>query len=282
MNVQAPNDPCRDDLPTVPPRDRGRFGDEFSNILDAELREGVLRTRTKLGWVAACHLSPVHNSSSAVLQAHRYLFSQTDIVLGDMNAHHVHMHDSFGATCKCVHMPSYLPSCENASAMTPPAFDMCVYKVPKLSATLAPKQVTRLQKIKGCPRDAIASRGLSSDHVSVEFLVDFHGTVARCATWNVADPEYYSHTFPSALAGFDLEKEGERQRQVVQQIVTLLSRNDIVALQEVPRAIASEVDGEAMSVGFESRKYLLQPTPGVALQCLLLALLVRGCFCREE
>ena len=100
-------------------------------------------------------------------------------------------------------------------------------------------------------------KDICSDHVSVEAEVSKPGSddpPLRCATWNVADPFSFSQ-FPGSSLGFSYSSEDARLRQVRDQVLVLLGRCDVVALQEVPSNLVSQLDADAAHAGFGLRKW---------------------------
>ena len=72
----------------------------------------------------------------------------------------------------------------------------------------------------------------------------------RLATWNCADPWYFGEFHKNgstATTGFVFEYEEDRLKLMLKAVETLLDRNDVVGLQEVPRTIAQEVVAVAKS-----------------------------------
>jgi len=217
-------------------------------------RERVLVAHGPLGSIAVAHLGSMHHNVHLAKTAHRWLFDAFDIVIGDFNAQFGSMLDvSIDAvTHASATHPSYLPAVDYKQAAVPPSFDQAVVKRP-LSVRLAAQQMWKLQRIKLNPRKQMLSRSIPSDHVPVEVVVCGTQQTAptlRLATWNCADPWYFGafhKNGSTATTGFVPEYEEDRLELILEAIETLLDRNDVVGLQEVPRAVAQEATAAAKS-----------------------------------
>ena len=215
-------------------------------------RERVLVAHGPLGSIAVAHLRSMHHNAHLAKTAHRWLFDTFDVVIGDFNAQLGSMLDVSvdAVTHASATHPSYLPAVDYKQAAAPPSFDQAVVKRP-LSVRLATKQMWTLQRVKLNPRKQMLSRSIPSDHVPVEVVVCGTKQTAptlRLATWNCADPWYFGAFHKSsstATTGFVPEYEEERLGLLLRTVETLLDRNDVVGLQEVPRAIAEEVAAAA-------------------------------------
>ena len=145
--------------------------------------------------------------------------------------------------------PTYLPNIPNATEQSKPinipSFDNVVAKRPLRVVSLPgpvqlPRRVTRTN-----PRDLMHThnRGLS-DHIPVLAMVeDTNRKIrVRIATFNVADPHYWSRFYEGADAGFR-EEEHSRQGRVFNAVSTLLSMGlEILCLQEVPYPLLTPLE----------------------------------------
>lgn len=160
------------------------------------------------------------------------LSSNTDLLVGDWNTSPLQLSS---VTCdrKFVGMPSYLPSVSYDVSSYPPSVDLMCARTGMFQCVLSPVQIKKLQKVKKNPRGQM--KGFPSDHVPVEFLVtkplepDWK---MRIATWNVCNFDEADHE--SAKIGFDRVEKVERYSKLLEHVETLLSRNDVLCLQEVP------------------------------------------------
>ena len=208
-----------------------------------------------MGTIAACHLASLQHNRELAKTAHRWLFDTYDIVLGDFNATHGAMLDVSvaGTTHGHATMPSYLPARSYSVSAWPPSFDQVVVRRP-LQVALADAQLWKLQKVKDSPRKQMWSHCIPSDHVPVEAVV--RGVAGanelRVATWNVADPWYYTKYHDNgkiAAEGFVRGCEAERCDLVARTVGALVERNQVVALQEVPHKLVRRVVLEAKARG---------------------------------
>ena len=214
----------------------------------------VATHRGGFGQLAVAHLAAGRANPEVARTAHRWLFEQYDMVMGDFNTtilgmlHNAVTHNHAVAT-----MPSYLPCQDYYYSSKPPAFDQVVVKRPQLQVALNPKQQWRLQKVKDNPRGQMKSIGCPSDHVPVEAIIT-HGTQpdsyapVNVATWNVADPFYFAQYHVGPAIGFESEGEEVRLDKIVDVVKVLMQRNSIVGLQEVPKPIANDVALNAKSM----------------------------------
>ena len=215
--------------------------------LTSNWKKRVVVAHGPMGTIAACHLASLQHNREIAKTAHRWLFDTYDVVLGDFNATHGAMLDVSvaGTTHDHATMPSYLPAPSYSVAAWPPSFDQIVVRRP-LQVALADAQLWKLQKVKEMPRKQMWSHCIPSDHVPVEAVV--RGVAGadelRVATWNVADPWYYNKyhdNTKTAAEGFVYEFEDQRCNLVLQTVDTLVERNQVVALQEVPRMLVQRV-----------------------------------------
>ena len=214
--------------------------------LTSDWEKRVMVAHGPMGTLAACHLASLRHNREIAKTAHRWLFDTYDVVLGDFNATHGAMLDVSvaGTTHDHATMPSYLPAPSYSVAAWPPSFDQVVVRRP-LQVALADAQMWKLQKVKLWPRKQMWSRCIPSDHVPVEAVV--RGVAGanelRVATWNVADPWYYNqhHNDNTPAEGFERQFEAERCSLVLQTVGTLVERNQVVALQEVPHMLVQRV-----------------------------------------
>lgn len=239
-----------------------------------ELSTSVMRVSTIYGIVANVHLSKL--SQVDLSRLYTWIFDAHHVVMGDMNTQWRKMIGGApldygqGLRKEPVRQAwvkpethsaalreggTYLPGVKEAQTteygrivpITPPTFDMIVVHRP-LSVEILPKQPGKRFVPAKIPRkqmlcDRWPTDGWPSDHTSVVASVQVRGASAALvvATWNVADPWYYSKWWPDAAFGFDRAKEGERCDAIIEHLVVLLNVADVVGLQEVPSSLVSRL-----------------------------------------
>lgn len=214
-----------------------------------------LTMTTKFGTVCCAHSPPLREAKdemTKVLDSH-------DIILGDLNTTRGGLLSILRDTHLGVCRPSYLPSKTFESAGWPPCFDHILIRKKKSERVrLCSTQVLALPKVKKNPRGNIQRLEWCSDHVPVEADVFVQGIAGRFATWNVADPIYYAKMnsqnldlAANIMSGFEHFDETQRQCEIRSVVDTLLSRNDLVALQEVPIDLSPVLRVDGIALGFE-------------------------------
>ena len=191
-----------------------------------------------VGSVCCLHAEPLKYNSEVIDIVHRH-----DVILGDLNTMWKHLKGPLGSTYQDVSFPSYLPSKVFDRPGDPPDFDHILLR--KRTGSIAPVATQIKTLTSGRDHRKVLQRdGWCSDHVPVEahLCLGHHHTI-RVATWNVADPWYYAQYHPPSVAsdivkGFSRTNETNRLRHIKRVTRALIQSNAIVALQEVPVALA--------------------------------------------
>lgn len=234
---------------------------------------------TRVGRIAS-----VHCSRDVSLES----LGTYDIILGDINREGAKALQVLHGTHAGVCMPSYLPSKDMDKPRWPPAFDHIFAKVSTGFLSRAETQVFRLPKVGRFPRNVL--KDWCSDHVPFEAVLVPKGPgtpPVRMATWNVADPWYVAEWYPMATVGFCKEEEPQRLQKCREVLVQLLKRNDVVALQEVPRPLMAlllqhgDLDATAWNVS-----WIPDPCDSEGGEddgrCCVVLLCVRHVLCHEH
>lgn len=196
-----------------------------------------------LGRVASVHADPLRENRGGMME-----LSSIDVILGDLNTSWFALTNIFGTTHVDASRPSYLPSGTHVfRAFTPPAFDHVLARRTSLSVEIAKQQMWTLPfKVADNPRSWMRTLKMCSDHVPLETVVrhQMSGASWRCCTWNVADPWYMAQRHPEnsdkIFRGF-MRDETVRLDRVRAAVQTLMERNDMVALQEVPATLVESI-----------------------------------------
>ena len=135
----------------------------------------------------------------------------------------------------------------------PPAFDLVVVSRPMQVQPLDKQPGKAFQTAK-LPRKQIQTLKWPSDHTSVVAEVKITSRsldLLRVATWNVADPFYFSQFWPDAEFGFDRTQEDSRLLAIEQHVEELLSVADVIGLQEVPATLVKQLIHNGIQHQFE-------------------------------
>ena len=210
-----------------------------------------------------------------------YIFNAHDVIIGDFNTEWAHMIGADVAlngvfnkkkpTSKAAWMrdtelasvswPSYLPGCVLSAdelPAKPPNFDQVLYRVSKAIVAIpcnephAPPtdrkhQIQRdfrahLPNGSRHPRSTMADIRWPSDHTWVIAILRGRHAKLKVATWNTADPVYFSQFHPDAARGFGWQPEQARLASILYNIRRVFNNDvDIIGLQEVPAAILYDV-----------------------------------------
>ena len=209
----------------------------------------------------------------------RYIFNSHDVIIGDFNATWANMigagmngvfdnkqpnykeawmHD---LELSSVSWPSYLPGillAQDEFPARPPAFDQILCRVSKSILALpcnkpfepATHRLHQIQRDFSIhlpngsrnPRSKMQYLSWPSDHMWVIAIVRSRMETLKVATWNVADPVYFSQFHPDAARGFGWQPEQARLASILYNIRRVFNNDvDVIGLQEVPAAILYDV-----------------------------------------
>lgn len=279
---QASALPQPDAISSALPRlkDFEKFPSGLTEEQRLELSKRLLSVSTRHGVIASVHLQKLPEFDAR--HVFSWIFDSHHVVMGDMNCRWQHMIG--GATLDngkgppgkrvtdksegwfksethaAVNRPggTYLSGSTQGwkGASTSPAFDMVVVRRP-FSVSLPKQPGKRFMRAK-IPRSLMhchlwPSDGWPSDHTSVVARVDSNCVkgALTVATWNVADPWYFSQFWPDAASGFELKYEHNRLIAVEKHVVELLDVADVVGLQEVPSHLVGRLASNGAERSFE-------------------------------
>ncbi|KAL1510771.1 hypothetical protein AB1Y20_007057 [Prymnesium parvum] len=253
---------------------------------ERHLSKRLLQCETTLGVVASVHLAKVDMKQGMQMRTARdiysWIFDAHHVVMGDMNcvwssmiggapldfSHGKPKSKSSGETEAWVKPErhamatrtggTYLPEIATEKqprwpgdrvSIDPPAFDLVVVSLP-MQVTALLKQPGKAFQSAKLPRKLIETLDWPSDHTSVVAEVKVARSSAitmTVATWNVADPFYFSKFWPGASLGFERRAEAARILSIERHVQKLLDVADVVGLQEVPVQLVQQLVRNAMS-----------------------------------
>ena len=234
-----------------------------------ELSKRLLQCETVFGLVASVHLEKVNARSGEHMELGRsvysWIFDAHHIVLGDVNCEWRNMIGGAffdrGGTSKEVKMEAWVKPETHAAAIRPggtylpgvtqekvprwkgdkvtidpPAFDLVVVTRP-YAVDLLKKQPGRAFQPAKLPRllmQSLPPDGWPSDHTSVVAVVRAASSqparTLRVATWNVADPWYFSQFWGEACSfGFEREREAQRLEHIERHVAQARAARSLLA-----------------------------------------------------